>query len=77
MAAKEEEAADDPPVEFLCALSRRVMSDPVRCCGDGCVYERGDVEAWLKTSPTSPTTHQPLATKELRPEEELRRRIRS
>lgn len=47
------------PQEFLCPISMELMEDPV-LCADGHTYDRVQITEWLKRSPTSPMTRQPL-----------------
>jgi hypothetical protein len=56
------EEEEDPPIEFICPISREVMQDPV-CIEDGSVYDRRFIEAWLSTSSISPLTNLPLKHK--------------
>ena len=53
-----------PPAEFLCPLSQEVMGDPVKA-SDGKIYDRRNIEDWLKTYSTSPTTNAILQNKNL------------
>lgn len=48
------------PQEFICPISMEVMTDPV-LCEDGHTYERRIILEWLRQSPTSPITRQPLS----------------
>ena len=46
-----------PADEFLCAITREVMDDPV-LAADGFSYERDAIERWFRTRATSPTTNE-------------------
>lgn len=50
------------------------MRDPV-LCEDGHTYERTVILQWLATSPTSPTTRQPMSPTNLRPNYALKAAI--
>ena len=62
------------PKEFLCPISWDIMTDPVTC-GDGIVYNRSNIAKWLEEHDTSPVTNERLRSKELIPNEELKRSI--
>eukprot|EP00475_Leptophrys_vorax_P028574 TRINITY_DN4140_c0_g1_i6.p1 TRINITY_DN4140_c0_g1~~TRINITY_DN4140_c0_g1_i6.p1 ORF type:complete len:598 (+),score=173.26 TRINITY_DN4140_c0_g1_i6:456-2249(+) len=53
----------DPPEEFLCALTGKLMNDPVVLLDDGYTYERDVLVQWLETHDTSPTTGKVLGSK--------------
>eukprot|EP00931_Biecheleriopsis_adriatica_P117654 TRINITY_DN93154_c0_g1_i1.p1 TRINITY_DN93154_c0_g1~~TRINITY_DN93154_c0_g1_i1.p1 ORF type:complete len:736 (+),score=114.18 TRINITY_DN93154_c0_g1_i1:34-2208(+) len=53
---------DALPEGFRCALSRKILRDPVKCC-DAHVYERTAIEEWFrKGHTTSPITGQELVS---------------
>jgi hypothetical protein len=47
------------PVEFLCPITRDLMSDPV-VLTDGFSYERAAIVTWMKTRRNSPMTGAPV-----------------
>lgn len=63
-----------PPPEFVCPISLEVMRQPV-LCEDGHTYERSVILQWLATSPTSPTTRQPMSPTNIRPNYALKSAI--
>lgn len=55
-------------LQMLCVISmQEVMREPVLCVGDGASYEKRAMVQWLKHSNLSPTTGEPLATRDLLP----------
>jgi hypothetical protein len=64
--ARPSRAPQQAPVDFLCPLTRKLMSDPV-VAADGFTYERAAIEAWLAEHGTSPLTRQAVASRELLP----------
>ena len=72
-AARRENAAAvrEPPAEFLCAITRECMVDPV-IAPDGFSYERSAIERWFRAKRTSPQTNAPLASTALVPNIALR-----
>ena len=50
-----------PPNDFLCAISREMMSDPV-LCSDGHTYEHASIKEAFKHSTRSPLTRAELET---------------
>ena len=68
---------DDAPAEFLCAVSRRKMTDPL-VSPYGHVFEGKVIRAWFaKNGSVCPLTGQPLVWSELRPAEALKTKIRN
>lgn len=64
------------PEEFLCAINRHVMKDPVRSTNSGLVFEKATIQIWLQTrGQVCPITHQPLSLEELVPDTDLKKRI--
>ena len=61
----------EPPAEFLCAITRECMVDPV-IAPDGFSYERSAIERWFRAKRTSPQTNAPLASTALVPNIALR-----
>lgn len=74
MAASEE--VREYAQSFYCALTLKVMSDPV-IDPEGITYERSAIEEWLKRSETSPITRSPLRIADLIPNRALREAIES
>ena len=72
-AARRESAAAvrEPPAEFLCAITRECMVDPV-IAADGFSYERSAIERWFRAKRTSPQTNAQLASTALVPNIALR-----
>lgn len=67
----------DMPQEFICQLSRRPMSDPVRTIY-GHVFDRTTVTNWFKQQGhICPLTGAPLAESDLKTQDELGHRIRT
>lgn len=54
------------PELILCPITHEIMIDPV-IASDGFTYERKDIEKWLSTKNTSPSTNEILADKTLKP----------
>ncbi|KAK7242761.1 sacsin [Aureococcus anophagefferens] len=69
--ARERGAVREPPAEFLCAITRECMVDPV-IAADGFSYERSAIERWFRAKRTSPQTNAPLASTALVPNIALR-----
>ena len=52
--------ADVPP-ELVCPLTLDVFRDPVLAVGDGCTYERTEIERWFGSGERrSPVTNEPI-----------------
>ena len=64
----------EPPTFFKCAITRDILKDPV-CAPDGYTYERGDIEKWLSRQHNSPFTREPMSTKQLNPNRQLKEAI--
>jgi len=62
------------PPEFLCAMTRQVMANPVWAT-DGYTYERAAIEGWMKEHNTSPLTGAPFPSLQLTPNDTLRWQI--
>eukprot|EP00892_Ulva_mutabilis_P003541 jgi/Ulvmu1/1559/UM110_0022.1 len=71
---RKEECGQVPEL-FLCPISREVMENPV-LASDGHVYERAQIEAWLKAHQTSPMTNMAMRP-EVRPVLSLRSEIQA
>lgn len=57
---KKKEVTDNIPDEFLCPITREVMSDPV-IAADGYSYEREAISSWISSGKlTSPMTNTPM-----------------
>ncbi|XP_031573576.1 WD repeat, SAM and U-box domain-containing protein 1-like isoform X2 [Actinia tenebrosa] len=69
---KKEEIDDNIPDEYLCPISREVMTDPV-IAADGYSYDRNAIELWLRSGRlTSPMTNAPLRNATLTPNRMLK-----
>ncbi|CAH3183694.1 unnamed protein product [Porites lobata] len=69
---KKQELEEDFPDEFLCPITREVMSDPV-IAADGYTYERASIQEWLTSGRlTSPMTNAPLKSNVLTPNRMLK-----
>jgi len=64
--------APPPPDELVCPITLELMRDPVVLAGDGKVYEREAIEAWLAKECTSPMTGLALGDATLSPDEASR-----
>eukprot|EP00759_Apiculatamorpha_spiralis_P003175 PhF_6_TR11536/c0_g1_i1/m.18517 len=62
------------PEEFLCPISRLVMTDPVMAT-DNHTYERSQIEEWFRHNNTSPLTREIITDFTLRPNFVLRKMI--
>jgi hypothetical protein len=60
--AQLDQSIDMIPSEFLCPLTKKVMTDPV-ILTDGNSYERPAIQQWLQTNDRSPCTNEMLADK--------------
>lgn len=47
------------PYEFLCSISRELMTDPVKI-ESGKTYDRANIQAWFKIKATDPLTNMPI-----------------
>ena len=66
----------DMPAEFLCQLSHKPMSDPIKSIY-GHVFDRTTIEQWIQQQGhICPLTGAPLAESDLKPMDELGQRIR-
>ncbi|XP_068217034.1 WD repeat, SAM and U-box domain-containing protein 1-like isoform X2 [Palaemon carinicauda] len=66
------ESINTPPKEYLCPITKELISDPV-LCADGFTYERVALEAWLADGKrTSPMTNEKLSHLTLTPNRTLR-----
>ena len=63
------------PRHFECPICMEVMYDPVSAA-DGHTYERGEMERWLETNTTSPSTGAQLENTTLTPNHLVRSMIR-
>ena len=67
----------DMPTEFLCQLSQKPMTEPVKSIY-GNVYEKGTIVTWIKQQGhICPLTGAPLSESDLKPQDELGNKIRS
>lgn len=72
---KASQSESEAPDEFLCPISREVMSDPV-IAADGYSYERESIQSWIRgKTKTSPMTNLPLLTTLLTPNRSLKMAI--
>lgn len=62
----EGDSDSDAPEQYLCAITGRLMQDPV-ATADGHIYEREAIARWLSIKDTSPMTGLRLPHKELMP----------
>ena len=67
-------AGGEPPEEFVCPITRDLMSDPV-LAQDEHNYERAALDAWLQQTRRSPVTNLPLQPGAYVPNGPLRRQI--
>lgn len=65
---------DVVPNEFYCPITMEMMSDPV-VAGDGFSYERDAISSWLRHKQVSPMTNEPLKSKEIVPNKQLKKLI--
>ncbi|XP_078408356.1 WD repeat, SAM and U-box domain-containing protein 1 isoform X2 [Cetorhinus maximus] len=73
--AKLESICIGVPDEFLCPISREIMTDPV-IASDGYSYEREAIESWINTKKrTSPMTNKPLESSLITPNRTLKMAI--
>lgn len=68
---KKREHLKPVPYEFLCCISKEIMSAPV-VCADGHTYDRENIEKWLHDNDTSPMTGAVLSNKYFAPNHVLR-----
>ena len=61
----------EAPPSFFCPIGMEIMSDPV-ICASGHTYERTNIERWLTTKNTSPSTGVQLRSRRLIPNYALR-----
>lgn len=67
----------DAPPEFLCALSKQLMSDPVES-SSGIVFDRMQITTWIhQQGHICPITGAPLSENELRPKTTLKNKIQT
>ena len=71
-------AAENLPHEWMDPITLGVMRNPCRAA-DGFVYERAAIREWMQrqSRPTSPLTGELLASRVLRPDVDLQKRIRA
>ncbi|KAL0480388.1 U-box domain-containing protein [Acrasis kona] len=61
------------PVETLiCPMTGKIFFDPVILVENGHTYERGAIERWLETHNEDPVTGKTLASKELKPNPDMK-----
>ena len=74
-ATPQEQWDADTPQEFACAISKRMMREPMRS-PYGHVVEAKVIQAWFaKNGSVCPLTGQPLSAAQLKPDKELRQKI--
>ncbi|XP_057293961.1 WD repeat, SAM and U-box domain-containing protein 1-like [Hydractinia symbiolongicarpus] len=72
---RKSETEGNIPDEFLCPITRELMSDPV-LVADGFTYERSSITAWIKSGKsTSPMTNRPMQHTNLIPNRSLKSAI--
>eukprot|EP00795_Rhopilema_esculentum_P014857 gene14856-5981_t len=72
---KAEELDGMVPDEFLCPVTREIMTDPV-IASDGFSYERSAITGWIESGKvTSPMTNAPLNNPNLTPNRSLKNAI--
>ncbi|KAI4936692.1 hypothetical protein J4E86_011309 [Alternaria arbusti] len=75
---KEIQATDQPrfevPREYCCPISNDVMQNPVITV-DNHIYERKEIERWLRTNERSPLTNLILSSNDLRPNIQMQEQI--
>jgi len=72
---REKEMEGNIPDEFLCPITRELMSDPV-IASDGFTYERSSITSWIRAGKdTSPMTNIPLQQTEFIPNRSLKSAI--
>ena len=76
MAAVSQESclAQDAPEEFLCLIMDTLMADPV-VLPSGKVVDRTSIAKHLLTSPTDPYNREPMTIDDVKPDENLKKRI--
>lgn len=62
------------PFEFLCPITNKIMSDPVKA-SDGYNYERKAIRRWFRKKRSSPMTNETLTDFEVQSNAELRSQI--
>jgi len=72
--SKMERYCKEPPEEYICPISKEIMTDPVILC-DGFTFEKHVIAKWLADNNTSPLTNLPLTSKALIPNIALRKAI--
>jgi len=63
------------PEEFICPLSKNIMTEPV-IIADGSVFERREIINWFKNNNTNPLTFNPIDTKIIIPNINLKKLIK-
>lgn len=72
---RKKKSSEDAPPEFKCAVSRKVLKDPLRS-PYGQVFERHVIEAWFRDfGNRCPLTGEPLTLHQLVPDEKLKTQI--
>ena len=66
--------AQDAPEEFLCLIMDTLMADPV-VLPSGKVVDRTSIAKHLLTSPTDPFNREPMVIGDVKPDENLKKRI--
>jgi len=57
-------ADEDHPNHLCCPITLNLIKEPVILMGDGYTYEKTALQDWLKSKDTSPTTNEPLFSKQ-------------
>lgn len=67
-------SSEETPDEYVCPISRSIMSDPVYLQGDetGQRFERAWITTWLRDKGTHPTTRKPFPITALQEDSELK-----
>jgi len=71
-----EELQNDVPVEYVCALTKKIMNEPVTCRTSGKTYERKVIEDFISQNGCDPITKQPTKLTKLFAETSLQGNIK-
>ena len=66
-------ATEDSTLALKCPITMQVMTDPVTC-PSGHTFEKAAIQKWLWSSKTNPLTREPLFSRDLFPNEALKKR---
>ena len=62
----------EPPDDYLCPISYKLMEEPIIVTQSGWTYERTEIEHWIKKNGTDPNTRQECTVNDLIPNRTLR-----